>query len=311
LAVGTSIGQVKLFDTKTGELVRALDDEAPRLADRETPESWKSMKRAMGSVARLAFSPDGSLLAVCGTSFGEYSDIFDGVESLGRLATGPGRLKVFEVKTGRLKHDLAGHSHVYDVAFSADGALLASAGRWGGNEGNGTGVITWNTESGTKVTAIAKEVDVGVHRVTFSPTRKMVAIGAGQYDKEYDSYSTSISVAFPMSGITQWQQTLPGHAQPKAFTPDGTMVAVLCGGQSIQFIDVETGQVTHEIKAADSPGGGRWSDFAIASKASVMVIGRADGERKGSVEIWKLGGDGGGGSEPAKEGGSLRGKEGR
>ena len=45
LAVGTSIGQVKLFNTKTAELVRVLDDERARLADKDTPENWKSLKR--------------------------------------------------------------------------------------------------------------------------------------------------------------------------------------------------------------------------------------------------------------------------
>jgi WD40 repeat protein len=291
LAVGTSIGQVKLFKTKTGEMVRSLDDEQARLADKETPENWKSMRRAMGSIASLAFSPDSTLLAVCGTSFGDYADIFDGVNGLGRLATGPGRLKVVDVKTGALKHDLAGHSQAFDVAFSADGTLLASAGRWGGNEANGTGVIAWNTEDGKKVSVIAKEANAGVHAVTFSPTRKMIAIAAVQYDKENDAYSTGISVAFPISGITEWEQKIPGWARPKAFTPDGTSVAVLCGNQLIRLIEVETGRVKHEIKATDSAQRGRWTDFAIPPKAQVLFIGRSLGDRKGAIEFWALDGD--------------------
>jgi serine/threonine-protein kinase len=289
LAVGTSIGQVKLFDATTGELVQSLDDEQARLADKVIPDNWKPIRRAMGSVASLAFSPDGTLLAVCGSSFGDYSDIFDGVDGLGRLSTGPGRLKVWNVTTGALKHDLAGHSHAYDVAFSPDGTVLASAGSWGGNEGNGTGVITWNTEEGKKESAIAKEANAGVHAVAFSPTRKMVAIAAVQYDKENAAYSTAIIMAFPLSGITEWQQTIPGWANPKAFTPDGRSVAVFCGGESIRFINVETGQTQHEIKPQQ---GGRWTDFAIAPSAQMMFIGRSDGERKGGIEFWKLDSDG-------------------
>ncbi len=284
LAVGTSIGQVKLFNTKTAELVRVLDDERARLTDKDTPENWKSLKRALGSVASLAFSPDGSLLAMCGTSFEDYSDIFDGIERTTLKTTGPGRLKVFEVKTGTLNHDLVGHSHVYDVAFSPEGDLLASAGSWD----NGTGVITWNAQTGKKVSTIVKEANAGVQMVAFSPTRKMVAIGARLYDKENDTYSTAISVAFPMSGIMEWSQIIPGHALPKDFSPNGKTVALLCGGESIRFIDVETGQLKHEIKAADSPGRGRWTDFAIAPKGQLLVIGRADGEHKGSVEIWEF-----------------------
>jgi hypothetical protein len=152
-------------------------------------------------------------------------------------------------------------------------------------------VITWNTDDGKKVTAIAKEANAGVHAVTFSPARKMIAMAAVQYDKENDAYSTGISVAFPMSGITEWEQSIPGWAKPKAFTPDGMSVAVLCGNQSIRFIDIETGRVKHEIKATDSAQRGRWTDFAISPKAQVLLIGRSVGDRKGAIEFWSLDGD--------------------
>ena len=76
VAVGTSIGQVKLYDARTGGLLRLLDDHAGKLADKETPENWTVLERAMGSVASLEFSPDGSMLATCGGSFGDFSRVF-------------------------------------------------------------------------------------------------------------------------------------------------------------------------------------------------------------------------------------------
>ncbi|MGD0899264.1 MAG: hypothetical protein ABR915_15615, partial [Thermoguttaceae bacterium] len=164
VAVGTSIGQVKLFNARTGELVRSLDDEKAKLSDKKTPENWKSLRRTMGSVASLAFSPDGSLLAACGRSFDDFSSAFDGVERLGELSTGPGRLKVWEVKTGTLKHDLAGHSHATAVAFSPDGSLLASTGRWmTATDHDGTGVILWNPQSGVKLRTIEVLANGGTH----------------------------------------------------------------------------------------------------------------------------------------------------
>ena len=148
VAVGTSIGQLKLYSAQTGELLRSLDDEATRLADKETPQNWKSFKRALGSVASLAFSADGSMLAVCGGSFADFSERFGGVQRMGVRSTGPGRLKLFDAQSGALKHDLVGHNdQAYAVCFSPDGNLLASAGRWT-NEGEffGNGVIIWNAQ---------------------------------------------------------------------------------------------------------------------------------------------------------------------
>jgi hypothetical protein len=91
-----------------------------------------------------------------------------------------------------------------------------------------------------------------------------------------------------VSGITQWQQTVAGWANPKAFSPDGKSIAVLCGGQSIRFFDTETGTVKHEIKAADSPQGGRWNDFAIAPQNHMLAIGGIDPEKRGFVTVWDL-----------------------
>jgi hypothetical protein len=133
--------------------------------------------------------------------------------------------------------------------------------------------------------------------VDISPTNKLVAIGSRQYDKENDTYTTSVSVAYALSGITEWKQTFPGWANPKAFTPDGKSVVVLCGGESIRFIKTDTGEVQHEIKCADflpaTPRqGAQWTDFAIAKEGTRLVIGGVDKERKGSVEIWSLEGVG-------------------
>lgn len=289
VAVGTGLGQVKLFNARTGEPIRSLDDEKEKLADKKTPEKLKTLKRAMGAVSALAFSPDGSLLAMCGSSFDDVGQNWGGIERLRLFTTGPGRLKVWEVKTGTLKFNLAGHSDADAIAFAPEGNYLASAGRWSGPD-HGTGVIVWNLENGTKVRTLVKEANGGVRAVAFSPTRKIVAMAALNFDKENDTRSTSVSLAFALSGITEWQQTIPGWANPKAFLPDGKTVVVQCGEESIRFVNTETGVVRHEIKATDQPPGGRWSDFAIALKGNRLVIGGTDGEKKGFVAVWELGG---------------------
>ncbi len=163
LAIGTSIGQLKLFSTLTGELMRSLDDQKAKLADKQTPENWKSLKRAIGSVGSLAFSPDGSMVAICGGSFADFSERFGGMDRMGMRMTGPGRLKLWDVQTGSLKHDLVGHNdQAYAVAFSPDGKLLASAGRWA-TEGEffGNGVVIWNAQTGEAIHKLIRTTAAG------------------------------------------------------------------------------------------------------------------------------------------------------
>ena len=82
----------------------------------------------MGTIASLAFSPDGATLAACGHTFDEMQPPSHGVR-LPRL-NGPGILKLWDVKTGTLKEDFAELADAYAVAFSPDGNWLASLGEW-------------------------------------------------------------------------------------------------------------------------------------------------------------------------------------
>jgi WD40 repeat protein len=279
-----------MFDTRTGKPVGSLDDEKAKAADEETPESWWPLRRAIGSVQSLAFSPDGRLLAVCGSSFTDFSDIFDRVErgGLGRHVSGPGRLKVFDAKTGALKHDLAGHSHVFDVAFSSDASLLASAGRWEDASGHGNGAIIWNPQTGEKIRTLQIEANGGTQYVAFSPNKKLIVTGSVRFDKENDTKSTSIAVTYPLSGITEWTQTVPGWSKP-AFTSDGKSIAILCGRESIRLVSAETGQLQHEMKVTDALPGGKWNDFAALPDISKLAIGGTDASGKGVVAIWRPG----------------------
>ena len=197
-----------------------------------------------------------------------------------------GRLKVFEVNSGALRHDLAGHSQAFAVAFSAEGAVLASGGRWADGAEHGNGVIVWDVASGKKTRTLAIESNGGTLGLASSPTRKMIAIASRNFDKENDTSSTAIGVAYPLSGITEWQRTFAGGALPKAFSPDGKRLLVQ-SRQSIVVLNVETGQDQHELKPADEKSI-RWNDFALASQGPALAIGGSTSEQKGFVELWDL-----------------------
>ena len=177
---------MKLFDAQTGELVRSLNDEPAKLADQGTPANFKSLRRAMGSVDSLAFSPDGSLLATCGSSFGDCLGLFDGIERLTRKTAGPGRLKVWDVKTGTLKHDLAGHSYAEASPFRG-WELAGQCGKLAQQRrqpGWGRGAILWNPQTGAKIRTISNDANGGTHAIAFSPNSKLVAVDWQSYDEE-------------------------------------------------------------------------------------------------------------------------------
>jgi WD40 repeat protein len=286
LAIGTSIGQVKLFDLASGELIRAFDHEQEKLGDGETPKTLKSLPRAIGSVASLAFSPDGALLAVCGQTFAEFGDRFDRIErgGLRRAVTGPGRLKVWDVATGDLTYDLAGHSHAHAVAFASDGATLASAGSWEDGNDHGTGVIFWSVATGAAVTQTATPANGGARWLAISPDGKLAAVGTQVFDKDAPQGGSmgDICLIHTASGITEWQTRVPGWGMP-IFSSDGKTVAVLSGGESIRFLNAETGQLQHEIRNAET---GRWIAFTLAPQGNRLAIAREVRGENGTIEIW-------------------------
>jgi WD40 repeat protein len=290
VAVGTGGGQVKLFNAPTGELVRSLDDEQERLADKKTPEKFKALRRAMGSVASLAFSHDGSLLATCGRSFDDSPLVRDGPERSREFSTGPGRLKVWEVKTGTLKHDLVGHSHAKAVAFSPEESLLASAGRWLRGSRSGAGVILWNAQSGKKLRTISTEAGGDVHSVAFSSDGKRLAISSLHLDVDEanDAGQGAITVAHVASGVVRWRGTFSGMARPVGFfTAEGMS---LHGRQDLRFRDAETGELLASFGPQSPDQGARWNDFVIAKRGHMLAIGGVDHERRGRVEVWDFAG---------------------
>ena len=205
IAVGTSIGQVKLFDTETGKLNRALNDISGKVTN-QNHEHWRNLARAMGSVNSLAFSSDGSQLAITGQSFLDYADIFDGRRSTRRATTGQGRLKIWDLKAG--KHpflDLYGHRHASSVAFSPNGKWLASAGSWSGRESDGSGAIIWARNAASKMRVFSHNTNGGTQGITFSPDSKLTAIVSRTFNKEDDTSSTTISVA--QGWVMQWKKS--------------------------------------------------------------------------------------------------------
>ena len=200
------------------------------------------------------------------------------------LSAGPGRVKIWDVKTGAKRLDLPGLSRAHAVAFSPDSILLAGAGRWRNDAEAGTGAFVWNASNGTPVRSVLTDPNGSAHAVSFSPDGKLIAISSLYYDvdKANDAGTGAISLAKVGSGIVQWRRTFAGLAKPVAFYSGA--VLLLSEGRMARLLDEDTGKTLAQIHL-DPRRGGRWNDFAIVKRGGMWVIGGEDDSRRGTVEI--------------------------
>lgn len=139
VASGHWDGTVHLWNVDDGELIRSLTNPEDR-----------------GYAYRVAFSPDGTMIAAAGAMVD-----FDHV------------VRVWNVDDGAVLHEIASASETRAVAFSPDSGLLAI--------GSGDGISIWDTEEMTMLHDPESAIDEASHDwvtdLAFSPDSTMVVAG--------------------------------------------------------------------------------------------------------------------------------------
>jgi WD40 repeat protein len=288
-ARGLGPGAVRLWDARTGRLLRRLGDPAEqvmavalspdgrrvasagagtrgsgavRLWDGTTGESAWSADDHTDVALGIAFAPDGSSLAT---------------------AAADGTIKIRDPRTGAVVRTLVGHQGgATSLAFSGDGALLCGGGA-------DEGAYLWDTRTGRALRAIrpAKSLRERIlggqvspkMSVALSPDGGALVTCSGSISPDYGD--RQIRVWDTQTGALRREFSRPQSAgRFVALSPDGATVATNGLGKAIALWDVKTGRLVRELVGHPHP-----PQSAVFSADGRLLVSGADYR---TVKVWEV-----------------------
>jgi WD40 repeat protein/serine/threonine protein kinase len=245
-------GHVVAFSSDGRRVISVGDDTVTVWDTERAPEMVRGLRQPH-KVRSLAIHPAGSLLA-CG--YAEWPE-----------PPGGDYLCIRDIRTNQLKLKMEGHVYgVWDLAFSPDGARLASAGQ-------DQMVKVWDTENGREVFTLEdKDEDKivgGVGAVVWSPDGRSIAT---------DSNGPTVKIWDTRTGRrTPSLGGHPGGIRSLAYSPDSLQLACASRG-SVKIWSTRTGGETFTLT---------WPNADVMS-LSYSPDGRylAAGSIRGAIRLW-------------------------
>jgi WD40 repeat protein len=283
-----------------GRLLVAGGKKGVRFWDLETRKPLTVPRAGATGATALAFSPDGNLLAeahgrevrlwrakdlprLVSAGRARFGGSLDALAFSrdGMLAGGDtdGHVSIWDVRTPGAKPRLVGNGSdvrndpserfVYDVAFSADGKLLASGG-WDGT------LRLWRVRDAAHTTEIGAPDDMqagdSIRSLAFRPHSRVIAVGSG---------AGGVSL-WDAVGRKELRETTPTGftaVESVAFTRDGQVLVTAGDDGMLRFWDV---RALLPLGYALNGHAGKIRRLALSSDASVLASLGNDG----SVKLW-------------------------
>ncbi|HEV3438405.1 MAG TPA: protein kinase [Gemmata sp.] len=235
LAVANWSGNIKQFDLSKPD---------------GDPIGWQMRS---GSVFDLAFSPDGSGLAWCGSQ---------------------GPVEICDSRSGLTRVAFRGHDgSVRRVAFSPDGRRLAT----GGNLDRS--VCVWDVTATAEPRTKGWSGSAAIVGMAFSPDGAQIALAGGENRSVRDTAEKSIRLwDLERDNLRKFLPELPTFFTSVAFHPDGRHLAA--GGENhiTTIWNVATGEIHHTLKGHT----GRVTAVAYRNGSDWLATASADG----TVILW-------------------------
>ena len=204
------------FSSSGKYFATASDDKSAKIWDAETEHEYRVLQGHSDTVNTLAFSPDNNTLAT---------------------GSKDRKIKFWDVASGRERLTIETSQSVRQIAFSPNGALIASAHAF-----DGSGIRIWNVATGQLVCSPAA-YDKSVWSVAFSKDGTRLISGDDNSVVTWDAATCKQVSALGGGEI--------GYVAD--YLANGKMVAmqVLNGGRSLKLINTESGEEASLIKGHD------------------------------------------------------------
>jgi len=321
IAIGNSIGQVRLYDAATGVFAFTLDgaraaafgtsrpgpaapkpsatgpsEAKPVVPSDKEAESKNATAIAIKAIKSLAFSSDGTTLAAIGMVLEEVpqGDVAIGNQSAtARLKSG--RVLTWDLTDRTPMRNVVQHDAVQQLAFVPHhkGSLGKSA--WAlatlvqsSNRTDVGEVILWKLEDGSEVANLTVGHDETITSFAFPANGGVVAVESNQKQGRNVIGLQAELKLYPLGSRYGWRVLEPDGVQVLGLTSDGKGIIILSASQALRILDAATGKTSEEYQLLNIRKGGKWNQGVVLPRGNLVALNGVDQEGRATIDLIDL-----------------------